>query len=123
MAAGKDALQAMHDARQMAADIKVSLIQGQLDRLGDLLHEGWIQKKRFGAKITNAHIDALYDDLQAAGMRGGKITGAGGGGHMLVYAPFERRAEVKSAVAAAGGRHVPYRIDWIGLRTWEDRHV
>jgi D-glycero-alpha-D-manno-heptose-7-phosphate kinase len=121
VAAGGDALAAMHDAKRMAGAIKTALLQGQLDQLGALLHEGWLQKKRFGSRISSRHIDRLYADLQAAGMRGGKITGAGGGGHMLVFVPFERRADVMRVVAAAGGRHVPYRIDPSGLRTWEDR--
>ena len=57
--------------------------------------------------------------LREAGMRGGKITGAGGGGHFLVYAPFARRADILRVVAEAGGRHVPYRIDRVGLTLWE----
>ncbi|MFZ5478905.1 MAG: GHMP kinase [Myxococcota bacterium] len=118
--AGGDALAAMHDTKRMAADMKGALIQGHLDRLGDLLHEAWLQKKRFGSKISNRRIDALYEALLAAGMKGGKITGAGGGGHLLVYAPFERRADVLATVEAAGGRHVPYRIDRVGVTTWEE---
>jgi D-glycero-alpha-D-manno-heptose-7-phosphate kinase len=118
--AGGDALAAMHDTKRMAFDMKTALIQGHLDRLGELLHEAWLQKKRFGSKISNPRIDALYEALLAAGMKGGKITGAGGGGHLLVYAPFERRMEILSAVEAAGGRHVPYRIDPVGVTTWEE---
>lgn len=122
VAAGADALAAMHDAKKMAGEIKAALLQGHLERLGQLLHEGWTQKKRFGSKISSAHIDLLYADLLEAGMRGGKITGAGGGGHMLAFVPFERRAEVTRVVTRAGGRHVPYRIDTEGLHTWEERH-
>lgn len=115
-----DALAAMHDAKAMAGEIKRALQRGQLERLGDLLHEGWLQKKRFGSKISNPQIDALYERLQAVGMRGGKITGAGGGGHLLAFAPFDRRLEVMRVVQEAGGRHVPYRIDRVGLTTWEE---
>lgn len=115
-----DALQAMHDTKAMAFSMKKALVQGHLDHLGELLHEAWLQKKRFGSKISNRRIDELYARLQDAGMVGGKITGAGGGGHMLAYAPFERRAEVMETVAAAGGRHVPYRIDGVGVKIWEE---
>ncbi len=120
VAAGGDALSAMHEARAMAADIKRALLQGRLDVLGELLHEGWLQKKRFGKGISNPHIDGLYTRLREAGMTGGKITGAGGGGHMLVCVPFDRRAEVLHVVHEAGGRHVPYRIDPVGMVTWEE---
>ncbi len=120
VSAGNDALNATHEAKVMAGDIKRALLAGDLERLGDLLHDGWMQKKRFGSRISNAHIDALYDALRDAGMRGGKITGAGGGGHMLCWAPFDRRADVLRVVRDAGGRHVPYRIDRVGLTTWEE---
>jgi D-glycero-alpha-D-manno-heptose-7-phosphate kinase len=119
VAARTDALSAMHEARQMATDMKRVLLHGDIDALGELLHDAWLQKKRFGSKISNARIDALYDALRDVGMRGGKITGAGGGGHFLVYAPFDRRADILRIVAEAGGRHVPYRIDRVGLTLWE----
>jgi D-glycero-alpha-D-manno-heptose-7-phosphate kinase len=120
VATQSDARSAMHEAKQMAGDMKRALLAGDLPALGDLLHDAWLQKKRFGSKISNPRIDALYDALREAGMRGGKITGAGGGGHMLVFAPFERRADILRVVAEAGGRHVPYRIDRVGLTIWED---
>ncbi len=120
VAAGGDALQAMHDARIMAGDIKRALLDGRVDVLGSLLHEGWLQKKRFGKGISNPAIDGLYEALRGAGMTGGKITGAGGGGHLLACVPFERRAAVLDVVARAGGRHVPYRIDRVGIATWQE---
>jgi D-glycero-alpha-D-manno-heptose-7-phosphate kinase len=119
VAAGGDALTAMHEAKAMARDVKRAILEGRVDALGVLLHDGWTQKKRFGAGITNTRIDALYEALRAVGMSGGKITGAGGGGHMLVCAPFDRRADVLRVAREAGARHVPYRIDPVGMVTWE----
>lgn len=114
-----DALQAMHDARRLANQVKVALVRGELGTLGDLLHVAWLQKKRFGSRISNPHIDALYNALRAVGMRGGKITGAGGGGHLIAFVPFEKRQDAIAVVEAAGGRLVQYRLDLEGLKTWE----
>jgi D-glycero-alpha-D-manno-heptose-7-phosphate kinase len=79
-----------------------------------------MRKKRFGAAISNSRIDALYESMRDAGMIGGKITGAGGGGHMIAFVPFRKRQDVIAVVEAAGGRHVRYRIDTAGLTTWQD---
>jgi D-glycero-alpha-D-manno-heptose-7-phosphate kinase len=119
VAAGGDALRAMHEAKAMARDVKRAILEGRIAELGPLLHAGWLQKKRFGKGISTPGIDALYDALREAGMSGGKITGAGGGGHMLVCVPFDRRADVLRVARGAGARHVPYRIDPVGMVTWE----
>lgn len=116
-----DALEAMHETKRMAVEMKHALLRGQLDELGAMLHEAWMRKKRFGAAISSPRIDALYESMRAAGMTGGKITGAGGGGHMIAYVPFKKRQDVIAAIEAAGGRHVRYRVDTAGLTTWDDR--
>lgn len=42
------------------------------------------------SKITNPQIDMLYDEAKKAGALGGKLLGAGGGGFLLVYCPYQR---------------------------------
>lgn len=41
-------------------------------------------------RISNPHIDAIYEEARKNGALGGKITGAGGGGYMIIYCPFEK---------------------------------
>jgi D-glycero-alpha-D-manno-heptose-7-phosphate kinase len=120
VAAKGDALEAMHETKRMAVDVKHALLIGELQGLAGMLHQAWMRKKRFGAAISNSRIDALYESMRDAGMIGGKITGAGGGGHMIAFVPFRKRQDVIAVVEAAGGRHVRYRIDTAGLTTWQD---
>ena len=40
------------------------------------------------SKITNPQIDELYDEAKKAGALGGKLLGAGGGGFLLMYCPY-----------------------------------
>jgi len=42
-------------------------------------------KKKFTKNVTTDYIDKLYDIGIKNGALGGKLTGAGGGGHMLFY--------------------------------------
>ncbi len=66
-----------------------------LDDFGRLLHESWQLKRSLTSVISNGEIDGLYDGARECGAIGGKITGAGGGGFMLLYAPPEAQARIR----------------------------
>ena len=59
--------------------------QGALDDFGLLLNDAWQLKKQLASKVSNTQIDDLYNTAMRAGALGGKITGAGGGGFLLLY--------------------------------------
>jgi|SRR5579872_4147783 len=66
-----------------------------LDEFGHLLHQSWQIKRSLTQKITNPHIDEIYEAGLGAGALGGKLLGAGGGGFMLFFVPPERRRELR----------------------------
>jgi len=70
-----------------------------LDEIGNLLGCEWDLKKKTGERISNVSIDEIYDKAVTAGALGGKILGAGGGGFMLFYVPYEKQECVKSILA------------------------
>jgi len=53
-------------------------------KIGDILNNGWKNKKKLSNKISNSRIDDLYLKTIDAGGLGGKICGAGGGGYFLI---------------------------------------
>lgn len=65
---------------------------------GSLLHEGWMIKKILSSKIANPAIEELYEKARHAGAYGGKLLGAGGGGFLLVFAPYDTQARIKNAL-------------------------
>jgi D-glycero-alpha-D-manno-heptose-7-phosphate kinase len=69
-----------------------------LDKFGDLLNETWEVKKRLAGSISTAEIDQWYDRAMAAGARGGKISGAGGGGYLMFVVPIEKQDAVRTAL-------------------------
>lgn len=109
---------ALDATRQLAIDMKNELVRGNIDQMGRLLDEGWQLKKRFTEGISNAQIDAFYERARAAGALGGKLVGAGGGGYILLFCDFQRRANVARAVNDSGGRVVDFSLEPQGLRTW-----
>ncbi|QDU19595.1 GHMP family kinase ATP-binding protein [Urbifossiella limnaea] len=77
--------------------------------IGELLHEAWMAKRSLSPIVSNPEVDDLYERARSAGAIGGKLTGAGGGGFLLLFAPPERHADI---LAALDDRiHVPFEFD------------
>ena len=116
-----ESLQALEETKAIAVAMKNELLRGNVDELGRLLDEGWQLKKRFAEGITTPQIDAFYAKAREAGAIGGKLLGAGGGGHLLLFCDYERRAEVIRAVHALGGEAIDFAFEFEGLQTWNVR--
>jgi len=117
--AGKaSVVEALGEMKEIAIAMKSLLLRDQLRAFGELLHTAWLHKKALDGAITNPEIDALYETARAEGAIGGKILGAGGGGFLLVYVPFDRRPAVARALEALGGAVVPFAFESHGLQTW-----
>ena len=79
------AVEALHEVKALGIRMRNALQHGDLRELGTLLHDGWEAKRRVSMKISTPHIDELYALAREHGALGGKITGAGGGGFLLLY--------------------------------------
>ncbi len=62
---------------------------------GELMHEAWEAKRSLSSMVTNSHVDKLYDQAISAGAIGGKLTGAGGGGFLLLFVPPHKQSNVR----------------------------
>ncbi|MCC6698811.1 MAG: GHMP kinase [Candidatus Hydrogenedentes bacterium] len=112
------AVDATHELKSLCVEMKNALLQGDLSGFGALLHQSWLAKKQIASKITNARIDKMYKEARRLGALGGKIVGAGGGGHLLLYAPFDRRHVINKKLASMGGQPIDFRFDFEGAVTW-----
>lgn len=83
-----------------------------INEFGYLLHCGWMLKKSLSQEVSNTSVDDLYDRALAAGAIGGKITGAGGGGFMLLFVPLSEQKNVREALAEK--IHVPFSFEHKG---------
>lgn len=114
----KKSLEAMHTNRKLAKEIKYSLLRGDFDKFGELLHLGWESKKKISKKISTPFIDKAYEELKKVGALGGKITGAGGGGHVLFHCKPGHKLHVLKKGLELGLKEVPFTFDHQGLTTW-----
>jgi D-glycero-alpha-D-manno-heptose-7-phosphate kinase len=95
-------IEALHEVHAVVEQMVPVLKSGDLDHFGALLDESWQRKKRVSAWISNARIDYLYNVARRNGALGGKITGAGSGGFLLLYCVPERQEDVRAALMEEG---------------------
>jgi D-glycero-alpha-D-manno-heptose-7-phosphate kinase len=110
--AGGGAFDAQRRIVRLAEELREELQKGNIDALGQVLHESWLRKKELAAGVSNARIDDIYDRAIRAGASGGKLLGAGGSGFMLFYVKPDRQAEVRSSLAEL--RELSLRFDFSG---------
>lgn len=109
-----DRMETLRLMKHQAYEIHANLLNGSTDKLGEIMHQGWLYKKQLAGKISNSEIDAMYEKAISAGALGGKIAGAGGGGFMLLYCPPERQASVRSALS--GLKELPFNLERDGTK-------
>lgn len=82
---------------------------GDLMDFGRLLHEAWSIKRHLTPHVSNANVDDVYARARSVGAAGGKLLGAGGGGFMLLFAPPDRHAAIRTALESL--LEVPFGFD------------
>jgi D-glycero-alpha-D-manno-heptose-7-phosphate kinase len=111
-----EVIESLHAIKQAAVEVRSCLERGDLVHFAELLDLNWQKKKCLAPGITTAAIDQAYGLARANGALGGKITGAGGGGFLMLYCPEERQTQVTRALRARGLKRMDFRFDGDGAR-------
>lgn len=86
--------------KHLSEEGRRALVNGDIEKLGNLLDEYWQLKKRIADNITTSEVDKMYSLARRAGAFGGKIAGAGGGGFLLLIVPADKREKIRRALSA-----------------------
>jgi D-glycero-alpha-D-manno-heptose-7-phosphate kinase len=113
------AIEAMHVLKAEAIAMKENLLKGDFDGLVESVRSGWEAKKKMARSISNPRIEETYELAQRAGMRAGKISGAGGGGFMMLLVDPSRRMEVVRALQATDGQVLTCHFTKYGTEGWK----
>jgi D-glycero-alpha-D-manno-heptose-7-phosphate kinase len=100
--ASSPTLEALHDIRAFAIEMIELVERGKLDDIGALLDASWRRKQALAPGVSNPEIDGWYREACQAGALGGKITGAGGGGFLLLYVDPVQRKQVIQRMSELG---------------------
>ena len=118
----KSYLEAMQDLKDVAhsmRDLVESKDLAHINKFGNLLHRGWQAKKSLSDKISNRNIENFYLTSRKYGVLGGKLLGAGGGGHLLLFSEPKNKHRVMKELEKIGGKIVNFHFNPKGLEVWE----
>lgn len=110
----KDRITELREIKHMAIQARKDLEIGNFDSFGSLMNQSWELKKKLAGSISNGVINETYEAARRAGAIGGKITGAGGGGFLMLYVPYEKQSAVRTALN--GLQELPFRLEADGTK-------
>ena len=111
-------MQALEEIKELTVQLKNSLLKGDNYSFGKALDNAWEEKKKLAPGITLPAIDKMYNAAKRHGAIGGKLLGAGGGGHMLLFCPYDKKDKVATALRGLGGEIVNFNFDFEGMKSW-----
>lgn len=101
-------LNSLHKVNDLGKDLYRILKKSEIGEVGQILDRGWHEKKNFTKQVSNQKIDKIYDCAIKKGAVGGKLTGAGAGGHMLFYCEPNKQNSVKNEMKRLGLKHIDF---------------
>ena len=99
---------------KLAEDSISAIEKEDFRKLGDVIDQSWRIKCSLSDKVANSHIHEMYAMARICGAWGGKITGAGGGGSILLVCPPEKHAQVIEGMQGKGCVPIPFNFDFQG---------
>lgn len=111
-------LKSMHKMKEFAFKMKEALLKEDIVSLVDNFSKSWLEKKKTSGSITNEYIDNLTETLLACGVESLKISGAGGGGFIVLFIEPSKRYKLISLLEPYDGYIQPFHFYEKGVEAW-----
>lgn len=118
----RGALEAMHQLKSDAVDMKQALLAGNIRHVAEVLNRSWQAKRRTSQSVSNAKVEEVFELGLKNGAVAGKVSGAGGGGFLMFMADPEHRYRLVTALNAAGAAASPVQFTGGGAESWPISH-
>lgn len=115
---GGKSLEGMHEMKREAVEMKEAILKGDFDRFAECLRKGWEAKKKTSAAISNSNIEHMYKYVMEHGGKAAKISGAGGGGFMMIICDPVDRFGLVQALQKTSGTVMLVNFTEKGSRAW-----
>ncbi|HEY3258690.1 MAG TPA: GHMP kinase [Pseudonocardiaceae bacterium] len=109
-----DRIPQLDQLRDLAGEAADGLRGGDPSAVGTALCKSWQAKRMLATGVSNPQIDEAVEAALDAGATGAKVTGAGGGGFLLVICPVERQRAVRDRLG--GLKELPIKLEPLGSR-------
>ncbi|MDR2384071.1 MAG: dehydrogenase [Tannerella sp.] len=113
------AIEAMHQIKQDAIDMKTALLKGDIASFADIMGKSWESKQKIASSITNSIIQEAFDVALPHGAIAGKVSGAGGGGFIMFVMDPTKKLQVINALNKLNGRTIGFNFSKGGTHGWK----
>ncbi|MGF1839408.1 hypothetical protein [Vibrio atlanticus] len=111
-------LEAMHSVKQSAYRIKEHLLKSDIDAMAADFLDAWESKKKTSSSITNPIIQKIENEIFNIGAKSMKVSGAGGGGFMMIFVQPEKKNAVERKLEQFGGKVFKFQFVEEGAYSW-----
>ena len=111
-------INSFHNIKNYALNMKEALLKGNFDIFSSELKKSWEEKVKTANSVTNNTIDTIFESALRSGALSGKLSGAGGGGFMMLFVPTKNRMEVIRCLSKFDGRVSSCQFSDVGVQSW-----
>ena len=115
----KKTIESLHKAKELALEMRDALKINDLVKFSQILKTGWEVKKNYTKGITNQRIEKICNKAYANGATALKVTGAGGGGHLYVYAEPKKHLKITKELERLGVAKVNFLYENTGSKVFD----
>ncbi|MFP1878671.1 dehydrogenase [Lonsdalea quercina] len=115
----KSSLNAMFDLKNAAIKMKEALLKSNIDEMINLIRMSWEAKKATSSAITTPHVNNIISRLEDCGVKALKLSGAGGGGFMLLFIEPEDRFLIENSLKDFDGKFYRFQFKNEGECSWK----
>jgi len=113
-----NAINAMHDVKRLSVEMKERLLRGDIEGMASVLDEGWLAKKRTSGNVSNDEIESIERLARASGATAMKISGAGGGGFIMMFVDPKNKYHLMQCLSKEAGHVQNFQFTTKGVEAW-----
>ena len=115
---GKESLAALHQVKEIAYSMKEYLLKSDINSMADVLADSWQAKKSTSKSISNPHIEEIAELALTNGAKSLKLSGAGGGGFMIMFVEPTKKLHLSNLLAKQDGIVSNFQFTSTGEESW-----
>ena len=113
-----DTIDAMKNLKELAFTMKDCVLVGDIKGFADCLRIGWENKKRTSSIVSNKELEKTINYAMENGAEAVKVSGAGGGGFLMLYTDPINRQKLINALETLPGKVYPVKFSKYGAESW-----
>jgi len=111
-------LESLHLVKQHAFAMKECLLRNEISGMSAILKASWEAKKGTSSSISNPHVEKISALALENGATSLKLSGAGGGGFMMIFVEPTKKLPLMKLLAKTNGQIHKFQLTQNGVQAW-----